>query len=106
MQRELQTAPRARAAGSAPGDVGHVGGVRVGALEERRRHAARARAAALDRLADARLVEPAELVEVRPGHAVGLDRRERVAALAGLDEERLSLLLLARELRGAEAPHA
>ena len=34
------------------------------------------------------LSRPPELVQVRAGHAVGVDRGERVAALAGLDEER------------------
>src|SRR5215211_1254728 len=100
--------PSRRGGRSAPGDIGHVGGhrVRVGAVEQVRGHPASAGAAALDRLADAGLVEPAELVEVGAGHPVRLDRLERVTALAGLDEERLPLLLLAGDLLGAEAADA
>src|SRR5262245_39462536 len=85
-----------RRLGSAAGDGGHIGGhgVRVGPVEEPGRHAARARAAAPDGRPHALLVERREVVEVGPGDPVGLDRLERVAALAVLDEEVLAVLEL------------
>src|SRR5262245_35453332 len=81
-------------AGLLAGDGGHVGGhgVRVRSVEEPGRHPPRARAAALDRIQDALLVERRKVVEVRPGHPVRVDGVERVAALAVLDEERLPVL--------------
>src|SRR5918994_1901645 len=78
---------RESAAGDGPDIRRHGLGVRV--REELGGHAPGARAAALDRLEHALLVEAAELVEVRAGHAVRLDSLERVAALAVGDEELL-----------------
>src|ERR671910_700693 len=92
------------AAGDGRDIRGHGLGVRV--REELGGHAPGARAAALDRLELARLVEAAELVEVRASDAVRLDRLERVAALAVGDEELLALLLLGRRLLAAEAAGA
>src|SRR3954470_13542280 len=94
-----------RGGGSAAGGGRYVGGhrVRVGAREELRRHAAVAGAADLDRVEHALLVEPAQLVQVRARHAVCGHGVERVAALAGLDEELLAVLQLPGHLFGAEA---
>src|SRR5215213_2089769 len=66
------------------GDLGDVARHEVGVStrEEPRRHAAVPGAADLDRVQDAVAIDSAELVEVRPGHALGVYGGERVAALA------------------------